>query len=491
MNVCKYFIYPIMEQDIKRQIDNFYNNKRHLYLTHKYASETFFDVLGNSRSEISHSNFLKWFFLQHEWNEESLRQLIKIYISKANENQKQALLPLIDIEFHLDNCAIEIHSASTEKICYFKVGNKTQNGRIDLVITSTLRHYNQVVPVKVVIENKIDSSEHDSQTKKYYTYFANSDKYGNEQILSLKKKGKYVRDKYKFQRDEYRGADINAQEIILYIYLSLEANNREANNEEGAKDNICEDFIKITYQDIYDNIFRQLSQEILNGKYTGRNASYFNEYVSNLLRPVINQSKNHIAMCYDKQDAEKLREFFYSNLPLFKLASETVFRTSNDESEKKAISEIYKGISNLTKDYNIYSNNKINNQNMSNSNEIPSLEEYLQEEEEQEKALMAEEVAKVERKVPKWLNNPHQINSQILQLFMTLSKNNEMVIKRDELQTEFERDHRDPFYSNYVQMKNFGPKNHAKVFEEDSWGNIRLWKPVADFIVGLYESKQQ
>lgn len=486
MNVCKYFRYPIMEQDIKRQIDNFYNNKSHLDLTHKYASETFFDVLGNSRSETSHSNFLKWFFLQHEWNQESLRQLINIYIRKANEKQKQALLPFMDIEFLLDNCAIEIHSASTEKTCYVKVGNKTKNGRIDLVITSTLRHYNQVVPVKIVIENKIDSSEHDSQTKKYYSYFANSDKYRNEQILSLKKKGKNVRDKYKFQRDEYRGADINAQEIILYIYLSL-----EANNKESAKDNICEDFIKITYQDIYENIFRELSKKILNGKYSGRNAAYFNEYVSNLLRPVINQSKNHIAMCYDKQDQEKLREFFYSNLPLFKIASETVFRTSNDENERKAISEIYKGISNLTKDYNLYSNNKINNQNMSTSNEIPSLEQYIQEEEEQEKALIAEEVAKVERKVPKWLNNPHQINSQILQLFMTMSKNNEILIKRDELQKEFEKDHADPFYSNYVQMKNFGPKNHAKVFQEDSWGNIRLWKPVADFIVGLYESKQQ
>ena len=196
-------------------------------------------------------------------------------------------------------------------------------------------------------------------------------------------------------------------------------------------------------------------------------------------------------MCYDKQDEEKLREFFYSNLPLFKLASETVFRTSDDELERKAISEIYKGISNLTKDYNKYSNNKINNQNMSNSNEIPSLEEYLQEEEEQEKALISEEVAKVERKLSKWLNKPHQINSQILQLFMTMSKNNEILIKRDELQKEFERNHAGPFYSNYVQMKNFGLKNHAKVFEEDSLGNVRLWTPVADFIVGLYESKQQ
>lgn len=134
---------------------------------------------------------------------------------------------------------------------------------------------------------------------------------------------------------------------------------------------------------------------------------------------------------------------------------------------------------------------KFNNQNMANNNEIPSLEEYLKEEEEQEKALITEEVAKVERRVPNWLEKSHQINSQILQLFMTMSKNNEISIKRDELQKEFERDHADPFYSNYVQMKNFGSNNHAKVFEEDSLCNIRLWKPVSDFIVSLYESKKQ
>lgn len=60
-----------MEQDTRLQIDNFYNNKSHIELIHKYSSETFFDVLGKSRSESAHSNFLKWFFLNREWNEEA------------------------------------------------------------------------------------------------------------------------------------------------------------------------------------------------------------------------------------------------------------------------------------------------------------------------------------------------------------------------------------------------------------------------------------
>lgn len=472
-----------MEQDTRLQIDNFYNNKSHIELIHKYSSETFFDVLGKSRSESAHSNFLKWFFLNREWNEESLRQLIKIYRRNANEQNKDALDSFKDIDIILDNCRIEIHDVSTEKLCYVRDGKTTKSGRIDLIITSTLKYQNQVVPFKIVFENKIGSYEHDSQTKRYYIYFANSYKYCDEQITPLKKKGKKGHDRYKFHQDEYKCADVTYKEKVLYVYLSPKDSRK--NNDSN---NICENFIKISYQDLYDNIFKGLRKEILDGKYMERNAAYFNEYVSNLLRPTINQTQNHTAMCYDKQDEEKLREFFYSNLTLFKLASETVYRTSNDADEIKAVSEIYKGISNLTKDYNKYSNNIINNQTMSNSNEIPSLEEYLKEAEECEKAIIDNEIAKVKRKVPKWINNPDQINSQILQLYMALSHNNNSPVTRVDLEKEFEKGHADPFYTNYMQMKNFGPKNHAKVFEEDAQENIWLWKPVADFIVGLYKS---
>lgn len=413
----------------------------------------------------------------------SLRQLIKIYRRNANEQNKDALDSFKDIDIILDNCRIEIHDVSTEKLCYVRDGKTTKSGRIDLIITSTLKYQNQVVPFKIVFENKIGSYEHDSQTKRYYIYFANSYKYCDEQITPLKKKGKKGHDRYKFHRDEYKCADVTYKEKVLYVYLSPKDSRK--NNDSN---NICENFIKISYQDLYDNIFKGLRKEILDGKYMGMNAAYFNEYVSNLLRPTINQTQNHTAMCYDKQDEEKLREFFYSNLTLFKLASETVYRTSNDADEIKAVSEIYKGISNLTKDYNKYSNNIINNQTMSNSNEIPSLEEYLKEAEECEKAIIDNEIAKVKRKVPKWINNPDQINSQILQLYMALSHNNNSPVTRVDLEKEFEKGHADPFYTNYMQMKNFGPKNHAKVFEEDAQENIWLWKPVADFIVGLYKS---
>jgi hypothetical protein len=38
-------------------------------------------------------------------------------------------------------------------------------------------------------------------------------------------------------------------------------------------------------------------------------------------------------------------------------------------------------------------------------------------------------------------------------------------------------------------MKNFGEKNHGKVFEERD-GYVTLWEPVKDFILNLYNKNK-
>lgn len=92
------------------------------------------------------------------------------------------------------------------------------------------------------------------------------------------------------------------------------------------------------------------------------------------------------------------------------------------------------------------------------------------------------EIDKVKRKVPKWRRNPHQVNSTLLRLYMTLSENDTKGVDKKILKQHFDKESQYPFKSNYDQMKNFGDKNHGKVFEEDENGQIRLWSPVASFI---------
>ena len=75
------------------------------------------------------------------------------------------------------------------------------------------------------------------------------------------------------------------------------------------------------------------------------------------------------------------------------------------------------------------------------------------------------EIDKVERKIPKWINNPTQINSRILGLYMLLSKNGSRSISYDRLREEYlNKFNDDKFDRNYVQMKNVAEKINAKVF---------------------------
>jgi hypothetical protein len=89
-----------------------------------------------------------------------------------------------------------------------------------------------------------------------------------------------------------------------------------------------------------------------------------------------------------------------------------------------------------------------------------------------------QEVWKVQIRVPKWFNNPHQINSKILLAYMELlGENNSVPLYKLEAACRSIK----TFQNNYNQMKHFGERNHAKVFEE-AGGRVTLWEPVRNFV---------
>jgi|GEM_PF-125048 len=92
------------------------------------------------------------------------------------------------------------------------------------------------------------------------------------------------------------------------------------------------------------------------------------------------------------------------------------------------------------------------------------------------------EIDKVKNKVPKWLNNLQQINTQILIQFLILQQKHNTVTY--ELLSKACQNLK-TFKSNYSQMKNFGKKNNAKVFDQVDQ-TIVLWNPVKSFIEAEY-----
>ena len=93
------------------------------------------------------------------------------------------------------------------------------------------------------------------------------------------------------------------------------------------------------------------------------------------------------------------------------------------------------------------------------------------------------QINKVIPKLSKWFRNENMICSQILINYLSLAENNDCV-EYDILAEKCKNIK--TFKSNFEQMKNFGEKNHGKVF--DILGSvIKLWKPVENDIYREYE----
>lgn len=95
-----------------------------------------------------------------------------------------------------------------------------------------------------------------------------------------------------------------------------------------------------------------------------------------------------------------------------------------------------------------------------------------------------DEIEKVKQKVPRWFKKPSQINSTILINYLKLKETHKRVtiemLKNSchEIAT---------FKDNFDQMKSYGRKNHAKVFDvQDNY--IEIYEPVKKIICDLYKN---
>jgi len=93
------------------------------------------------------------------------------------------------------------------------------------------------------------------------------------------------------------------------------------------------------------------------------------------------------------------------------------------------------------------------------------------------------EIEKIQKRVPKWFNKPNQKNTRILISFMELLGEKDYVdyvILKEECKSI------ENFVTNFPKMKDFGEKNHGKVFHQDD-SRIYLWKPVREFVTKEYK----
>ncbi len=106
---------------------------------------------------------------------------------------------------------------------------------------------------------------------------------------------------------------------------------------------------------------------------------------------------------------------------------------------------------------------------------LSNIEDGLTQKSPVSKMSHSEEIAKVSRKLKKWVNNQEQYNSRILTSYLKLKRNGAQQITEANLKAETGSN--TWFSSSYSQMKNITKKNNGKVFNQNG-EYIEIWKPV-------------
>lgn len=315
---------------IRDEIIKFKNDPDFQKLENFYYSKSFSEILGVSRREISHSGFLAWLLgnlESHNLGEFPIKKFLDIILKFSNYKLKTKHSDLFN-SFVTEDYLIERLFIKSE----YAIKNV---GRLDIYIELTLLITGKTKNIKLVIENKVESSEYNDQTNSYFNFFNPTE---------------------------------NDDNIIIYVYLSpistlelIELTEPECN---------CKEFIQINYQSIVD----YLIEPALNQNISTRTQNILTEYLKSLSQPSIDEEadghKQELIMALGNEERKLLASFWDKNKKLI-LAS--LYAISSDpEQEKDTRDSIREALDSLSSDkdrstYNIKFNGEVFKRNFKKS----------------------------------------------------------------------------------------------------------------------------
>ncbi|AND63126.1 hypothetical protein AX766_01150 [Flavobacterium covae] len=288
--------------EISQKIIDFKNDIDVQKLQNLYLTKSYLEILSVNRREISHSSFLAWLL---DRNENHLLQNFPInkfleIILIRGASQIESYNSSFYNSIITDNYTIKTLNIKKEhKINSF--------GRIDILIELSLIINNNEHNLKIIIENKVSSTENNDQTNSYFNYFE-----GIKQ----------------------------ARDIHLYIYLTAIPSLKL--NQLTEPECNCKKFIQINYQDLVDRII----EPILNQNISENTRFILKDYLISLSQPSImdteeneNKQKTKLIMAFGKEEKELLTNFWKKNEKLIMTA---MYAISIDDSQDEDIRETSK-----------------------------------------------------------------------------------------------------------------------------------------------------
>lgn len=259
------------QPDMYGQIAELYKSKEYMAITAYYDRKNIFEILGVPRNENVHSNFLAWLLNpneSHGYGTFPLQQFLRLIALTAKTypcNNKIS----IDSQF-LDKLLLGTKTVASVRIEREKwTSNKK---RMDLVLEVRFEDDSKTLPV--IIENKVDSNEHDNQTNEYHEWA----------------KGKY--------------------ENPLFVFLSPKYDAQSLAIEE--RKNICanDSYILISYQDIMEHVLEPCKEQ--------DGSEYAKSLIKDYMRCLSASEKGDVIMAMENETKELLLEFWDKNVKLLR-----------------------------------------------------------------------------------------------------------------------------------------------------------------------------
>ena len=264
-------LFTIDMDTIIQQMRHFHQSPTTAALRERISRKSLLDIWGVGRRENGHSNFLAWLLSpeeSHDLGHFALQKLLLLLATCRLTPEQQ--LPGTLQHAILSGKRIIRTAATVEREVSIP-----PNGRVDIVATIELnQELAGIRRLQIVLENKIDAAETDSQTIRYYQHFS-----------AQKEEGLYP----------------------IYVYLSP----RQAQS--------CKDthFIRIDYQQILDFILSPALQRQNMPEYT---RILLQEYVSHL--SYFNSESLYIAM--NEQQRSLLIKFWEENSALILACAQAI-----------------------------------------------------------------------------------------------------------------------------------------------------------------------
>ena len=288
-------------QNYLDQIIEFNSDKALIAMRERYNEPSFFEIISKQRSETTFSAFLKWLFQGNSTmfgHNAPIMMLLDTLVRRSGEHKGTVKLIDDDLKKNIVTRKMKMMSlkAETEKAIselaemtmyrgFFDTSDMRKivtgcQDRVDLYIEGDAVIDDEKKKIQIIIENKIDSKEGGVKVNK---------KFDLDDYVKASQTKRY----YMGSHCEYEGV------YQIYVYLTPQL--------ASSSDNIDEHFIRLSYQDILDDIITPL---LNSSSLPARSRFFLEEFSNELTFPSIEGSSVHTSIAKGTDFSQKVTKLW-------------------------------------------------------------------------------------------------------------------------------------------------------------------------------------